>query len=37
MGLSHCPLCLALAVVSSLRGAALAVLVWRRLWGAALA
>lgn len=29
MGLTHCPLCLALALVSTLRGAALALLVWR--------
>jgi len=31
MGLTHCPLCLALAVVSTLQGASLALLVWRGL------
>ncbi|MFU8884613.1 MAG: hypothetical protein ACNA8O_04060 [Cyanobacteriota bacterium] len=29
MTLSHCPLCLALAVLSTVRGLSLAVLVWR--------
>ncbi|WP_259721314.1 hypothetical protein [Synechococcus sp. CS-1328] len=33
MGLTHCPLCLALAVLSALRGGAHALLVWR-LWRA---
>ncbi|CAK6692072.1 hypothetical protein VB716_03855 [Synechococcus sp. CCY9201] len=34
MGLTHCPLCVALAVLSALRGGAHALLVWR-LWIAA--
>jgi len=29
MTLSHCPLCMALAVLSTVRGLSLAVLVWR--------
>ncbi|MFN5194782.1 MAG: hypothetical protein ACK5E6_10210 [Cyanobacteriota bacterium] len=29
MGLAHCPLCIALAVMSTLRGLAMALQVWR--------